>query len=241
MPRWSDSGGRSMSDHLTQRDLLLYVDGELPGRRAQAVREHLVSCWSCRREMELLEQDIRAIVDAQNRSFLPTLPPPARPWQSFDELSATLPTKGSRYAEWFRWARQVLADSSQRPLRWGMALSALFLAIAVHLWLTSSPLSAEGVLNRVGQADLRRTKTDARAVIRQRVRIERTDRRNSGKRSTQIDSWKAGRRALWRGDNDNLQRRYRARGLDAALPLSSAAWERWLHETARPFEVSSGS
>src|SRR5215475_14154124 len=96
-----------MSEHLTQHDFLLYVDGELSHRRTRRVRKHLFSCWSCRRELERLEQDIGGIVDAQNRSFLPSLSRHARPWRSFDELAATVPVRGFRSRQWFRLASGI--------------------------------------------------------------------------------------------------------------------------------------
>jgi hypothetical protein len=36
-------------DHISDRELLLFVDGELAASRAQTVREHLGACESCRR------------------------------------------------------------------------------------------------------------------------------------------------------------------------------------------------
>jgi hypothetical protein len=221
-----------MSEHLTQHDFLLYVDGELSRRRTRKVRDHLLSCWSCRREMERLEQDIGAIVDAQNRSFLPSLPRPARPWRAFDELAdelaATLPARRSRSREWFRFASGIATASAT-----------VLVVVALSIWLLiPSRLSADAVLKRVEQVDLERARTSNNGVIRQRVRIERTDRANSAKRAEEVESWKSGSRAVWRGDNDNLQRRYQDRGLGDALPLSAAAWENWLQSTKKPIEIS---
>lgn len=115
-----------MSDHLSQRELLLHVDGELSGMRARQVRKHLQSCWACRHQLEMLETDIGAIVDAQNRAFLPSLPRPAAAWRSFEELAASLPDSDSRPRQWFR--------GSGSAMRWTAACALLSAAIAA-IWL----------------------------------------------------------------------------------------------------------
>src|SRR5215813_10521964 len=123
-----------MNNHLTQRELLLYVDGELSRWRVRQTQAHLFSCWSCRRELERLEQDIGAIVDAQNRSFLPSLPRSVRPWRSFDELAATLPVRGLRSRQWFRFAGGILDDSSARLMCWVTASATVLVVVALSLW-----------------------------------------------------------------------------------------------------------
>src|SRR5215467_14914084 len=109
-----------MSDHLPRHDLLLYVDGELSRQRTRRAKQHLLSCWSCRRDLERLEQDIGAIVDAQNRSFLPSLPPPAKPWRSLEELAETVPGNARR-SELLRHVGERFAHACGWPLRWGLA------------------------------------------------------------------------------------------------------------------------
>lgn len=48
--------------HLTDRDLILAADGELPPRRAAEVRAHLESCWPCRVREEELRSTISGFV-----------------------------------------------------------------------------------------------------------------------------------------------------------------------------------
>jgi len=47
-----------MNSHLSLRDLLLYVDGELPSRSRRSAQAHLHCCWRCQAELERLKQDI---------------------------------------------------------------------------------------------------------------------------------------------------------------------------------------
>ena len=44
--------------HAEEGQLLRYLDGELPGRRARQVRKHLEACWHCRAELEELQNTV---------------------------------------------------------------------------------------------------------------------------------------------------------------------------------------
>jgi hypothetical protein len=219
-----------MNRHLTSGDLLLYVDGELSFWRSRQIRFHLVSCWKCRRELERLQQDIGAIVDAQNRCFLPSTPPPARPWDSFEQLAMSLPASRFRLGRWLR--------AGNPSLRWATAAVTLVCVLVATLWLAPERLSAAVVLDRMEQAERARTSVNASHVIRQRLRIEQIDRHSSTRHSVEMESWNAGARGVWRGDVGELEKRYRRLGLESALALSPAASERWLRETQAEPKVS---
>jgi anti-sigma factor RsiW len=60
--------------HLSDRDILLAVDGELPSRRASIVRKHLAACWTCRARMAEIEGAIAQFV-GMSRDLGPPLPP----------------------------------------------------------------------------------------------------------------------------------------------------------------------
>jgi hypothetical protein len=65
--------------HLSEQDLLLAADGELPSRRRAEVTAHLEACWSCRERMESLESTITDFVRARNHELNTQLPPAAGP------------------------------------------------------------------------------------------------------------------------------------------------------------------
>lgn len=65
--------------HLSERDLVMAADGELPERRRAEVAEHLESCWSCRERMQSLESAITGFVRARNRALTEQVPPAAGP------------------------------------------------------------------------------------------------------------------------------------------------------------------
>jgi hypothetical protein len=65
--------------HLTDEELLLLADGELPSRVALQTRGHLTACWECRTRMSELERAIADFVHIHHASFDPRLPPAAGP------------------------------------------------------------------------------------------------------------------------------------------------------------------
>lgn len=65
--------------HLSDEELLLFADGELPSRRANQARRHLAACWECRARSSDLERTIADFVRAHHFSLDSQLPPVAGP------------------------------------------------------------------------------------------------------------------------------------------------------------------
>ena len=65
--------------HLTDQDLLLAADGELPTRRAAQVGAHLAACWDCRARMGEIEGTIADFARVHRQTLDPQLPPTAGP------------------------------------------------------------------------------------------------------------------------------------------------------------------
>lgn len=65
-------------EHLSDRDLILWLDGELSRRRSAQAEGHLKSCWSCRVRRQELEQAITGFVHAY-RGGGPDIPTPDGP------------------------------------------------------------------------------------------------------------------------------------------------------------------
>ena len=55
--------------HLSDQELLLAVDGELPARDAERVEEHLAACWTCRVRKQEMEAAIGDFVRLQRENF----------------------------------------------------------------------------------------------------------------------------------------------------------------------------
>ena len=61
--------------HITDQELLLAADGELPVRRAAQIRAHLAACWDCRARMAEIEGTIAAFAQAHRQTLDPHLSP----------------------------------------------------------------------------------------------------------------------------------------------------------------------
>jgi hypothetical protein len=68
---------RSEDSHLSDEELLLAADGELPAHRTKEVSEHLAACWDCRARRGRLEATIAGLVETRHAIFDPHLPPEA--------------------------------------------------------------------------------------------------------------------------------------------------------------------
>ena len=126
--------------HLSEHDLILAADGELPARRKAEVTAHLETCWSCRERMLTLQNTIADFVRARNR-----------------ELNAQLPSvEGPRALLRARMAEAVSSPSLDRspfrifsfpaaPLgRFAVAGTAFLGVLLVILLIFQSTVSAEG-------------------------------------------------------------------------------------------------
>jgi hypothetical protein len=60
--------------HISDQDLLLAADGELPPRSLAKVQAHLVACWTCRARMREIDRTIAEFVRVREE-LTPPLPP----------------------------------------------------------------------------------------------------------------------------------------------------------------------
>ena len=61
--------------HLSDRDLLLWADGELASQRAAKTRRHLSACWTCRARLAEMEHAIADFVQIYGSELQADLPP----------------------------------------------------------------------------------------------------------------------------------------------------------------------
>jgi hypothetical protein len=65
---------RYSNSHLSDEELLLAADGELPARRIKEVNEHLAACWDCRTRRGRLESTVADLVETRHAILDPQLP-----------------------------------------------------------------------------------------------------------------------------------------------------------------------
>lgn len=69
----------SKTSHLSDQELLLAADGELPPVRAEQATSHLAECWTCRVRKAEIEESIRDFVHVYRANLDPLLPSPSGP------------------------------------------------------------------------------------------------------------------------------------------------------------------
>src|SRR5580692_992761 len=62
--------------HLSDEQILTFLDGELSQKESETARIHFESCWRCRARREQLETTIFSLVEYRQSLLEPFLPPP---------------------------------------------------------------------------------------------------------------------------------------------------------------------
>jgi hypothetical protein len=86
--------------HVSDQELLLLEDGELPPSRSAEIRSHLEACWSCRTRVKAIEDTIVDFVHVHRSEFDPQLPPIAGP-RTLLKARLGEAAAGSHKATWF--------------------------------------------------------------------------------------------------------------------------------------------
>ena len=118
----------SQKPHLSDQELVLAADGELPTARAEQAAAHLLECWPCRARKQEMEQAIADFVHLHRDHLDPLLPPAAGPRAllkaQLAEIASTPPPRSIRWPQFFAW--------------WQVAATLLFgaaVAAGYHYWI----------------------------------------------------------------------------------------------------------
>jgi hypothetical protein len=117
--------------HISDQELLLLEDGELPVSRSAEIRSHLEACWSCRTRVKEIEDTIGDFVGVHHAEFGPQLPPIAGPRAL---LKARL-AEASNVPQKAAWFRSFLPRSTVRAGTYAFAISIVvagLLFMSVH-------------------------------------------------------------------------------------------------------------
>jgi anti-sigma factor RsiW len=161
--------------HLSEGDLLLYVDGELPAKEGAKTQDHLQACWTCRTKMEKIQGTISAFVDYLDGTFARNLGPPPGGWRTFQAR-----------------LRRVIAETGKlpapsqpfAPLRTGLFTWPLAHRLAAGLFLTTviaflailfrvPRISADQLIQKAEEARAQRIQAVPQPVVYQRLRVHR--------------------------------------------------------------------
>jgi hypothetical protein len=130
--------------HLSDQDLIMAADGELPSRRKPEVTAHLEACWSCRERMNSLESTIGEFVRARNQELNRKVPSHPGPQALLRARLAEASLAGAEPA------RET--SSSWRRAIWQLAPAAIvFLCVlAASVVVFEAKVRAEGPEPRAG-------------------------------------------------------------------------------------------
>lgn len=114
---------RSEDSHLSDEDLLLAADGELPAPRIKQVTEHLAACWDCRARRGRLEATIADVVEMRHVILDPQIPSEVGR-RALLRAHLSEMASGSRPG---RWSRLIHGMPALRIVAFGLASAALVL------------------------------------------------------------------------------------------------------------------
>ena len=186
--------------HPSERDLLLFVNGEAGTALARNVRGHLDGCWSCSLKRDQMAGAIAAFM-RERESGLGT-----------EELSEAADRKFESKLRRAAQQAEVTRASSRRSRRerWvGVPLSAvvafsLIAVLAAFVWLRfgSVPsVSAREILSRAEQAEAGRMRAVAEPVIHQQFQVTRLTNGKSPQ-STYLETWHDPKGNRWRQETE---------------------------------------
>src|ERR1700730_16987876 len=124
--------------HLSDEQMLLALDGELPAQEATRVDVHVAACWSCRARREQIEKAIGDVVEYRDRLIEPyfSLPTSGRPRfvTRLEEFARTLarPPLWNRILRALRVFESTARDASSHHA-WTGALVVASLALFLYL------------------------------------------------------------------------------------------------------------
>lgn len=118
--------------HLSDRELLMAMDGELSTHDAERVESHLRACWSCRARKHEMETAIGEFIRFQRGSFDDLVPPPDGPRALLKaQLGQLAEAQGASRLRWLR--------SIGHRLSWATVAVALLAASGVIVHRVFSP------------------------------------------------------------------------------------------------------
>ncbi len=104
MLRWRERKVLFRPAHVAAADLLLFLDGEMKPWKAEKVRRHLESCWTCRAQRQKMEQTISSYVQSLEAAEGRAEPPNG--WREFetrlDHFDRDLAVRGEESHAGFR-------------------------------------------------------------------------------------------------------------------------------------------
>ncbi len=173
--------------HPSDRELLLYVNGELRAKQSRKFQTHLRGCWACALRHDRMAGAITAFMRGRESALIECdFPEPAD--CKFEVKLSQLADK-TRKAQRSSWVR--LAEWLRAPGFAKLAATAAVVAIITFIGfrLSSVPsVSAREILNRAELAESSRLQAHVSPVLHERLRVTR---RLPGRQAAESVAWES--------------------------------------------------
>lgn len=215
---------KSEDAHPAEESLLACVDGELSDREAARVRKHLENCWSCRAQLDEIQETITLFVNFRSQVQNPLALPPPNNWSDFDrklaQLSAGMENEKisvpRRLGFWHRF-RQALNFGEWSPAgrQFGIgAVAAVLIAALLFQMVGVRNVSAAELLNNAIRSEEQNIERVNQPVVYQKLRLER-----NGAKAVNWETWHDRSNSRYRhaltGDGDGDGRHFISAALSA--------------------------
>ncbi len=218
--------------HPSEKDLLLFADGELGKRAAAQVERHLASCWDCRARLAQTESTITEFVTLRRKLLDHRIE--GTDFQSGRSARALF---AARMEEAIRTSRVPFGQVVRRAL-WPVVNRPMWvagtLAVILAFLLVFEPLMAPSVsaMDVIANGTAAEQRRVPGAVMHQRVRVRCKSGRASTFAAVDYDVWRSGARTRTiaasghPGPAERLRALYRDHGADWDNPLSASSFAR---------------
>ena len=218
-----------LDEHISDEQMIAFIDGELSPRKQLEIHRHLESCWRCRAERQQIEATVFALVERRQQLLKRFLPLPPKGEERFISLlDQRIERQRQGYAAFFLSLLRRLSLESMNPIVASTLVILLAVGMLFLIWQRSpASLSAVDLLKQA-QASERAAADQAQpGVIYQKLAIrsrgqviERTLYRDRQKK-------RAVRAEHLEVRAQHMKQALEAAGLNWEAPLSALDYGRW--------------
>lgn len=236
--RWAEQGG-----HPPEDDLRLYVDGELETQAGALVKAHLEACWSCRVQLDEVQETIADFIGYRNQALRPLVPPPPNNWRGFDtRLDQFSASAGSRswWAQFVSLLGKPFADlraltGSPLMIRFAVGLLVTLAVAAAWILFNREPVvTAAELLQRATEAQTQKILSASQPVVHQQIQVRRKRGSLAQTETVKLETWNDLNNSRFKqlsGEAPDmlgaLEKIFQANRLDWRRPLSAVSFAEW--------------
>lgn len=213
--------------HVTDEELLGFMDGEVRIGQARRTRLHLEACWSCRRRYEQIQTAIFEFMDYRKQLAARDMPPPSSGRVQFlaqlhNEIARTRPS----------WCARIFNRLRSCVFVMNPALSACLILAGVAMTLLLSlrnptTVSAGELLKKAEAAETHFSDIKKHVLVSQRIRLISPTTTLECSLYRDSEGRQHPRTSLLSKADRGVKGRLELAGVNGQQPLSAADFHRW--------------